>query len=615
MAQCLKVRGCSEKALRGILKIASKDAVPKSYTGYKRKVRDELPSDCVLKVPVGPDETGKMVHIAVTHLPKYFQYMAVRSVPFARRLLSVVDRSMGSLLQPLLYWDEVVSGNPLAPHSAKKVAIGYVTLSELQQRQKEEVWFPLFIAQHTSLESVAGGFSKTMREVVLLLQSFHMEHGIALELDGYHRWLRVNLMQGYFIADFDAIRATFAWRGSASIKACFACKNVCKKGSNLRDEEGYITEISETEWAKLDLWSDQEVFDLWDLMARETGNMNKKQQERLEKISGYNFHAGAVLANPIARQILKPTQVLFDPMHIYWASGVAAWEVVQFMAVLSTKSDFKCEDLQAAIQNTPWCTSGQKSKAWRKKLAESQRFTGDGYRGSASDLRLLLPLMLYHIIDAVPDTVAVTPELQSFYALNKLLATLKSLQRGITKDKCELLLRQTEQYLKLYRDAYNDFKPKHHYQLHLSQMIWRSQLLVDCFPQEAKHRTYKYQIQNRVDGLLQDAFLFDAGVLSRLLNYHCTLLEKPFLPGDLTPPISESHQHVDGTLELVEEGKALDLQNGRVYKQDFVLSSVANGLVARCLRVRGRGWLHLQVYTMVAHVDFMNFFGLVFSRF
>ncbi|CAK9060268.1 Uncharacterized protein SCF082_LOCUS31778 [Durusdinium trenchii] len=520
MAQCLKVRGCSEKALRGILKIASKDAVPKSYTGYKRKVRDELPSDCVLKVPVGPDETGKMVHIAVTHLPKYFQYMAVRSVPFVRRLLSVVDRSMGSLLQPLLYWDEVVSGNPLAPHSAKKVAVGYVTLSELQQRQKEEVWFPLFIAQHTSLESVAGGFSKTMREVVLLLQSFHMEHGIALELDGYHRWLRVNLMQGYFIADFDAIRATFAWRGSASIKACFACKNVCKKGSNLRDEEGYITEISETEWAKLDLWSDQEVFDLWDLMARETGNMNKKQQERLEKISGYNFHAGAVLANPIAKQILKPTQV------------------VQFMAVLSTKSDFKCEDLQVAP-----------------------------------------PLMLYHIIDAVPDTVAVTPELQSFYALNKLLATLKSLQRGITKDKCELLLRQTEQYLKLYRDAYNDFKPKHHYQLHLSQMIWRSQLLVDCFPQEAKHRTYKYQIQNRVDGLLQDAFLFDAGVLSRLLNYHCTLLEKPFLPGDLTPPISESHQHVDGTLELVEEGKALDLQNGRVYKQDFVLSSVANGLV------------------------------------
>ena len=189
--------------MHGILKIASKDAVPKSYTGYKRKVRDELPSDCVLKVPVGPDETGKMVHIAVTHLPKYFQYMAVRSVPFARRLLSVVDRSMGSLLQPLLYWDEVVSGNPLAPHSAKKVAIGYVTLSELQQRQKEEVWFPLFIAQHTSLESVAGGFSKMMREVVLLLQSFHMEHGIALELDGYHRLLRVNLMQGYFIADFD----------------------------------------------------------------------------------------------------------------------------------------------------------------------------------------------------------------------------------------------------------------------------------------------------------------------------------------------------------------------------------------------------------------------------
>ena len=90
-------------------------------------------------------------------------------------------------------------------------------------------------------------------------------------------------MKANFIADFDAIRATYNWRGSASIKACIACKNVCKRDSNLVDGENYLTEISETKWSKFDLWSDQEVFELWDMMARDTPTMRKKGQRKIRE--------------------------------------------------------------------------------------------------------------------------------------------------------------------------------------------------------------------------------------------------------------------------------------------------------------------------------------------
>ena len=306
-----------------------------------------------------------------------------------------------------------------------------------------------------------------------------------------------------------------------------------------------------------------------------------------------------MFAHAEAREILKPSAVLFDPMHIFWASGVAAWEVVNLMSVLATKCNFTCEDLAGKIQGTPWCSSTRKGQSWRKNLADAQKFSGDAYRGSASDLRMLIPLMLYHIMESIDDTEPVQAELQSFYALVKLLEILASFQCGISKVKCQQLLKQTETYLELYLLAYENCKPKHHYQLHLCDMIWRTQLCVDCFPQEAKHRTYKYQLQNRLDGMLHDPFLFSEGVLTRLLNSHCRLFDKPCLPGDLTPPVSESQKLVDGSMVSVLEGAALDLEAGRVYKDDFVISPRGSGLVRACLRFRDRAWVHIDLYDRV----------------
>ena len=599
LRECLKVPGCTEKALHGILQIARPEVIPKSYSGYKRKVHKELPHDCTVKLPVGENKDGQMIHVAVTHIPKFLQHLASQNGAFARRLVHIIDRSNGESFKPLLYWDEVISGNPLAPHSSKKIAIGYFTMVELQQRHKEESWIPLLVAQHKSLETVSGGFSRMMREVVLLVRSFDMQHGIPLELDGNQRLLRIDIMKANFIADFDAIRATYNWRGSASIKACIACKNVCKRDSNLVDGENYLTEISETKWSKFDLWSDQEVFELWDMMARDTPTMKKKDKEKFEKLAGFNWNPNALFAHAEAREILKPSAVLFDPMHIFWASGVAAWEVVNLMSVLATKCNFTCEDLAGKIQGTPWCSSTRKGQSWRKNLADAQKFSGDAYRGSASDLRMLIPLMLYHIMESIDDTEPVQAELQSFYALVKLLETLASFQCGISKVKCQQLLKQTETYLELYLLAYENCKPKHHYQLHLCDMIWRTQLCVDCFPQEAKHRTYKYQLQNRLDGMLHDPFLFSEGVLTRLLNSHCRLFDKPCLPGDLTPPVSESQKLVDGSMVSVLEGAALDLEAGRVYKDDFVISPRGSGLVRACLRFRDRAWVHIDLYDRV----------------
>ena len=269
------------------------------------------------------------------------------------------------------------------------------------------------------------------------------------------------------------------------------------------------------------------------------------------------------------------------------------------MSVLATKCNFTCEDLAGKIQGTPWCSSTRKGQSWRKNLADAQKFSGDAYRGSASDLRMLIPLMLYHIMESIDDTEPVQAELQSFYALVKLLEILASFQCGISKVKCQQLLKQTETYLELYLLAYENCKPKHHYQLHLCDMIWRTQLCVDCFPQEAKHRTYKYQLQNRLDGMLHDPFLFSEGVLTRLLNSHCRLFDKPCLPGDLTPPVSESQKLVDGSMVSVLEGAALDLEAGRVYKDDFVISPRGSGLVRACLRFRDRAWVHIDLYDRV----------------
>ena len=599
LQKSLKVKGCSETAVHTLLKIANPKCVPESDRQFRRLLHEQLPHDCVVELPVGRDSEGNEVKVAAGKIPKIIELLVSRSPGFAKRILNVIDQAQGERLHIIYYWDEVVGGNPLAPHSGKKVVIGYFSLRELEQMHKCEIWIPFLVAQHNSLETVEGGYSKMMREMVLLCMADGLEHGIPLKLgSNQFRLLRIDLRNAYFIADFDAIRSTFAWKGSAGLKCCFMCKNVVKRNSDLNDSETYLRDIRETNSETFDVWTEEEIFQLWDLMAAECSNMSKKNKETFEKISGYNWCPQGLLAHPEARQLLRFSRVLFDPMHIFWASGICGWEVVLLMNALQQKKiRFGCADLAQRLDSTPWWSGVGKSKAWRKKLADSNRFNGDSYRGSASDLRMLLPLFLYHCMECVRDNPAIELELNSLQALTQQLEILKSMQLGITEAKCKALLAAAENYLRHFQRAYSDIKPKHHFQLHLSQKIFDSKLCCDCFPQESKHRTYKYQLQNRFDPLLKDAYQFSEAILLRLIEEHAGLVEKPFLPGNLVPPVSEKSRSFQGTVEQVQESQGIDFETGRIYRQDFLITTQHCGIVVECLMIREKPALVLQIFT------------------
>lgn len=582
VSKALRVKGATDKAAFELLQIGqSASSVPSSLSSFRNKVSAELPAHLIQRVPLNKNKKDQELYLPVTNLKALLQERIQHVPAYGAALEEAVLTKHGSPLELVIYFDEAQAGNILAPSSNKKLLFGYGAFVELGL-QEESLWFDLMSFSHGSIDEVHGGWSRLFKVFLLKLHSFGIESGFALQRPGGHPfWVQIAVSA--ITGDFDALRCLYDWRGAASIKLCLLCKNMVSKSSELNQFNSYLKDQTHAGLSGCDMWSDQQISDLWD-MPKAAPALSQAQKERNEKVAGFNiYNFQSLLADSVARDIAPLSKVFFDPMHLYYSKGMASWEIVQFVERMQSHG-LTLAILSEAMRKGDWradCTSSRPS--WYRGLLDPRRFNTDAYKGSASDLKALLPIFFFHLKESAQGVLG--PELRSLEALLKIHNCLHDLRsRGPNSHSVGLLQQFQEEHRGLYILAYGEaaLKPKHHLRFHLPDMMMKHKHYCDCFPMEAKHQAFKYAVQNKLDGQLGNLAVYSDKVLQRLLILAETTLQAKLWPGSLEAEKQcKRAGFVDGF-----EGKSLVCQHGRIRVNDFVITDDAIGLVEACLRNR-----------------------------
>ncbi len=478
-------------------------------------LRPELNTE--LRLPLNDSSTD---HIWNVCLPQHAVPYAVSNCPAYKQFMAEAIQRGGGQLRLVLYHDELVPGNALRPDNRRKFSVFYYAFLDFRQHLRNELsWLTLGIIRHELVKQVKGGMSGVMR---ILFRGMFDDRlcitGIPILLE---RPLLVFWNLHSLVADEAALKSTWGAKGAAGIRPCMICRNVLKLGT-LVAPSAYLCEINEPNVARFDVSSDVDVWTAVDNLLRQRPLMTKAAVEQLEKASGLNANEYGVLADQSLREFVKPTCTTYDAMHCYFSHGAAATEMHLFLEACNSKLQITFADFER-YASADWQTSAHRrltggvSVARRVFCSARESITTDSFKGMASELMSIFPLVRQLAKTTMCGQERIKPELDSFTAMAAILDLLQVIKSAdyVTDDMCHKLQDLQRRHLELFQAAYTSacIKPKHHFCMHLASQLRRDRFLLDAFVHERKHKSAK-KIANRI----QNTSSFEDSVVWRLLN-------------------------------------------------------------------------------------------------
>ena len=350
--KCRKVANVSNDAVRKIWNTASELRAGVGVLEQRRASREIVaalaPFLGAYDLQLLPGVHEEQVEIRMADIAKVLALAAVSSSFWASALESAREVGMGQL-SPILYHDEIVTGNILAPLKRKKLLCGYVSFREIRESlHKEQAWLPVFLLQRDLMDAVDGGLSAICAAFAKKLHAPQMQRdGVLVPLPQGATWFRIGPFTR-LLSDMDAQRATFSSKGSAGIVPCIYCSN-CLAADHWEAVPGAIG-IHEHDASKFCLRADQDLFQALELMRT---IRTKKDLAYREKAIGFNFHARGLLFDRLARGLLPPSKSSVDTLHCYFAQGCASWEVAYLVRHLRGLG-VSLEELRHATLRAEW---------------------------------------------------------------------------------------------------------------------------------------------------------------------------------------------------------------------------------------------------------------------
>lgn len=394
----------------------------------------------------------------------------------------------------------------------------------------------------------------------------------------------------------------FASKGPGGTKPCLSCKNIVQ----FIDVSGdpYLQNIAAMP-DKFDKATDDDIWEAADMLARTASGGTKAELERQEQSLGLNYVPSGIMYDERCRQHVRPvTGWLRDYMHVFLVSGIANIEVQQMVGALrcdgistSLITDyfklFKLPRAHGKIHNE-WFTA--------KRLG-TPADDKDGWRGFASELLVIVPVLLSFLQTTVAPLGRLPQHVACFQLLNRLLKlfALGAETAAQHRDRIrQCMLDHAKCFAALYSDV---VKPKFHHQFHLDDHMEQLDLLTSCFVTERKHRTTKaiatHTFANYEKSLVQDMLIAQVSAAES---------ESLFVPQFLPTPKRFPH-HVTHAAEYVYDRQA-QLLCGTVYIGDAVmLSDRSCGVVEKILQrtVEDRSiWLVLRTWRHVSAFSYSD---------
>ena len=408
------------------------------------------------------------------------------------------------------------------------------------------------------------------------------------------------------LADMDGLRSSLSLKGSAGMKPCLHCLNCVKKHSGL-EGEAYI-DITEHDHSKFIRATDQDIWDLADALQSRVARGDTKHTINLfEMSSGLNYFEEAIFFRPCLRTLLLPSNVCVDAMHCYYANGVASWEIALCLRSIQQHTYWTVNFLQQACLQSKW-TGPKCSKhvytSYQKGLFSEKLFTDFIYKGQASQVESLLPLLHYYFEGSLARVENIAPMLRSFAALIACHDELRKLRYQwapvVEADVLPLTQFQSAHH-KLFVECYGAdlVKPKHHHRIHLPKAFVLMQLALRCETHESKHRNYKHGLAERMTSLVHDGF--QESILPRLL-----LSQAKRVRDDGLKSVNVLEPKKDAPLPLkvlmmdpgLQTAKALSYFNSTVYPGDILCFADGSAGKLELVLVGAQISFHLRVMTL-----------------
>ena len=416
---------------------------------------------------------------------------------FSNMLHKVLQAHKPTSTQPLrivTYSDGITPGNVLAHRNERKCQVVYWSLAELgaEALSSEQNWFLLAVVRADHVKRLPAKMSEFYKMCLELFYApIDIRRGVQLVVGGERRMLFAEL--GIMLGDCDAIREVFDMKGFAGSVPCPLCQNLVKDHSLFAQYDASDTLVPMTcvNLQALVAHTDDSILETLQLMATERSRVSQQRAKLIEQLFGFNYNAAGLLLSP-ALAIKPASSLMWDWMHCYMAGGIWNHEV----ALLLTKLH-ACGYTQGAIAEEldlfrwPQAISSR-SVTGVKAFAKEQ--ASDTFKCTASEALSLYNPLLHLLLEhfGVDERLKPAAEaIQSYINLCKVVDLLLGSKKQRTR--ASTLQNAIVEHLTFYIHVYGleSFLPKHHYTLHLAEMLSSHRLLLSCWVHERKHREVK----------------------------------------------------------------------------------------------------------------------------
>ncbi len=258
---------------------------------------------------------------------------------------------MFATLSAIVYFDEVVPGDPLGYANRRKIWVCYLAFKEFGARilSNESVWLPLLELRTSVTATLSGGISQVCK---IILRSIFLNPAcdavnLGIQLKGpAGDQVRFCISLAYLLQDGAAHKYVFNTKGDTGCRMCIMCRNLVAVSTDVFDDEGeMLCKPSLTYEHEMDMADDNDIAGtIARLKSKHDDHIAKKlnatQFSAWEKACGLNFEPDGLMWDPdLMMTVLRPTEhYVHDWMHTIFVTGV--FHTVMWLMMVAIKGAF-----------------------------------------------------------------------------------------------------------------------------------------------------------------------------------------------------------------------------------------------------------------------------------
>ena len=434
----------------------------------------------------------------------------------------------------VLYTDEVLPGNVLAPLTLRKSQAIYWTFLELGAEAlcREDMWFCITAKRSTSIHDIEGSMAKIVGCLIKCFfseeNSLHPDDGGVTLIDFNGEPFRFFVSFDMFIQDGGAHKLIWNLRGDGGTKFCLLCKNALALDSTTCIDDKPMLRCDVIHESDLEFATDDDVrgtvFRL--NCFKVTDNITKFKIR--EQALGFTWTEYNLLSDPDLTRYVNPcSQFCHDWMHCLVAAGL--FQLVLHLLLESLESDGIRDAyvyFQEFVKLCRWPIGIHSSNIHR--FFDDNRRTSNRKAGTfkcqASDALSMYPVLAFFVLTQFRKASIAVHACDAFIALCDVIDLFQSAARGVVTPNT--MRDRVHIFLQAFVTAFgaDSMIPKCHWLLHFANHLQRWGILLSCFVTERKHKMVK-RYANECDNTGK----FEHSVMAEVVCHHLAKLSDPNL--------------------------------------------------------------------------------------